>query len=408
MQRRAEDWIAEAKVKDLATMSWFTFNGAKAVKLGTDKQFNQKHPLVVRPGEVVGLKKAARGPGAGNYQVVLSHAVHVLFRNVPQKMIDKLVDNLKPYKGKLPEHGQLEETQKRIKKVRIREKEASDKMADELFRPVGPVRETTTYNRENYQWRKVVHAGVPVKSLKQGRSKYTTQEGEAVGMRYLTKARGGFIILPNMQRVNIDHDTYMKLVESTRIMPSSKQQKGLVILADVKATLPKETRVRKQKEPEPDVREGRGPMEERHARRLGNDIKKDHQVSSHPEPDDDVDLDDDEDDDLEDDVVSDVPESHQPAQVLKVGSLVQSAKRADNKFIVVDSVSHDSYTEFSLYGLQKKDIRKLRLSNDIDMANYKSVVMLGDAEKADLAAGKRANNRAVKEKKFTIGSIHDQ
>jgi hypothetical protein len=53
-------------------------------------------------------------------------------------------------------------------------------------------------------------------------------------------------------------------------------------------------------------------------------------------------------------------------------------------------------------------VRKLRLSDDIDMANYKSVILLGEASKSDLAAGKRAYNRSVKDKKFTIGSIHDQ
>jgi hypothetical protein len=393
--------IAEAKVKDLATMSWFTYTGDKAIRLGTDKQFNQKHPLVVRPGELVGLKKAARGPGAGNYQVVLGHAVHVLFRNVTQKMIDKIEDKLKPYKGKPPEHGQLNEGQKRTSKVRIRDKEVADKLTADLYRPEGPVRENTTYNRENYQWRKVVHAGVAVKSLKQGRSKYSTQEGDAVGMRYMTKARGGFIILPNMQRVNIDHDTYMKLIESTRILPSSKQQKGIVILSDVKATLPKETRNRKKKEPEPDVRIQRGEPENKLARRVQRDIKgftHDHDI-----PDTDI-----EDDELEDDETPPVPEAHQPAKVIKVGSLLQSAKRPDNKFAVVNAEAHETYTEFSLYNLRTKDVRKLRLSNDTDMSTFKSVNVLGDVTKSELAAGKRAFNKAVKEKKFTIGSIHDQ
>lgn len=394
--------IAEAKVKDLATMSWFTYTGEKAIKLGADKQFNQKHPLVVRPGELVGLKKAARGPGAGNYQVVLGHAVHVLFRNVTQKMIDKIEGKLKPYKGKPPEHGQLQEGKKRTTKVRIRDKETSDRQTADLFKPDGPVRENTTYNRENYQWRRVVHAGVAVKSLKQGRSKYSTQEGDVVGMRYMTKARGGFIILPNMQRVNIDHDTYMKLIESTRIQPSSKQQKGIVILADVKATLPKETRNRKKKEPEPDVRISRGEPENKVGRRLQRDIKG--FTHEHDIPDEDI-----EDDELDDDEVpTQVPEAHQPAKVIKVGALLQSAKRPDNKFAVVNAEVHETYTEFSLYNLRTKDVRKLRMSNDTDMSNTKSVLVLGDVSKSELAAGKRAFNKAVKEKKFTIGTIHDQ
>lgn len=401
-------WIAESKVKDLASMQWFKFNGPKAIKLGTDKQFNQKHPLLVRPEELVGLKKATRGPGAGNYQVVLGHAVHVVFRNVPQKMIDKIVDHLKPYKGKLPEHGSLEEGKKRTSKVRIRDKIESNKLTDDLYKPTGPIREHSTYNRENYQWRKIVHAGTPIKSMKQGRTKYTLQEGDVIGVRYLTKARGGFVILPNMQRVNISHDAYMQIVGTARIQPSSKQQKGVVVVSDVKATLPKQTRVRKPKEPEPDVRTSRPEHGIDHGRRVGRDIKRNGQIYKHEDlPD--VDFEDDE--ELEDDEqeqVSTVPDSHKPVAVLKLGVEIQSAKRSGNRFIVVDAKDQSGFTEFSLYSPEKKDVRKLRIASDVDMSHYKSVQVVGEANKSELAAGRRAFNKAVKEKKFTTGSIHDQ
>lgn len=404
------NWYALAKVKDLESMTWYTFNGDKQVRLGIDKQFNQKHPLVVRPGELVALKKTLRGPGIGNYQVVLGHAIHVLFRNVPQKQIDKLVEKLKPYKGKIPTHDVLPEDKKRTTKVRIRERAETDKQKDDLYKPTGPVRETSTYDRQNYQWRRVVHAGVGVKSMKQGRSKYTAQVDDVLGMRYMTKARGGFVILPNMQRVNIDHDTYMRLVESTRIQPSSKQQKGMVILADVKATLPKQTRVRKVKEPEPDVRDLKPPKTtpgERLAKRLAADLKRQKAVTPHKEiPD--VEWDDDEDDVPPIPDTPEVPEGHQPAAVLKVGVILQSAKRPDNQFVVVDSTVHTDYTEFALYGLRNKDVRKFRLPNDQDMSQYKSVAVIGQADKSQMAAAKRALTGAVKNKKFTVGSIHDQ
>lgn len=408
-------WYAEAAVKDLESMTWYTFNGPKPVKLGIDKQFNQKHPLVVRPGELVALKTATRGPGVGNYRVVLGHAIHVLFRNVPQKMIDKIANDLKKYKGKIPTHDVVPEgeVKRRATKIRIRDRVESDKQTDDLFKPTGTVRETSTYNRENYQWRKVIHGGVPVKSLKQGRSKYSTQPDEVIGLRYMTKARGGFVILPNDQRVNIDHDTYMKLVESTRILPTSKQQKGLVIVADIKATMPKQTRVRKPKEPEPDVRDTIKPetAAQRLARRLGHDVKKTGSLSPHADAPD-AEWDDDEDDaevaEIPDDAGSTVPESKQPASVLKVGLLIQSAKRPENKFVVVDSTVNNDYTEFALYGLVKKDVRKMRIVNDQDMTKYRSVAVVGEASKSEMAAGKRALNGAVKNKKFTVGSIHDQ
>lgn len=398
-------WIAESKVEDL---QWFKFNGPKAIKLGVDKQFNQKHPLMVRPDELVGLRKATRGPGAGNYQVRLGHAVHVLFRNVPQKMIDKIVDYLKPYKGKLPERGSLEEGKKRNTKVTIREKSESNKLIDDLYKPTGTIREHSTYNRENYQWRKVVHGGTRIKTKKQGKTVATLQPDDVVGVRYMTKARGGFVILPNMQRVNIDHDTYMQIVGSARIQPTSKQQKGIVVTAEVKATLPKQTRVRKPKEPEPDVRTSRPGPGIDSGRRVGRDIKRNGQIYKHEDiPN--LDFEDDEDDIVEEETpVSTVPASHKPVAVLKLGVMIQSAKRSSNKFIIVDAKEENGFTEFSLYTPEKKDVRKLRIATDTDMSKYKSVQVTGEANKSELAAGRRAFNKAVKEKKFTSGSIHDQ
>lgn len=404
-------WYAEAKVKDLEAMDWYTYNGPKIVKLGVDKQFNQKHPLVINPGELVALAMPARGPSVGKYRVVLGHAVHVLFRSVPQKMIDKIMPHLTKYKGKVPTHDILPEDKKRTSKVRIRERAESDKQADDLYKPTGPVRETTQYSRENYQWRKVVHAGTKIQTMKQGRTKYTLQQDDIIGVRYMTKARGGFIILPDGQRVNIHDDTYKQLLGNTRILPSSKQQKGLVILADIKAGLPKQTRVRKPKEPEPDVRDKPRPESaaERLRRRLGHDVAKTKGASPHDElPDEADDWDDDEEDVSEEPAApSVVPTAHQPVQVLKVGSLIQSSKRPDNEFVVVDSTAREGYTEFALYNVKKKDVRILRIPNDQDMAKYKSVISKGEAEKSVLAAGKRALNGAVKNKTFTVGSIHD-
>ena len=394
-------WTAEAKVKDLATLTWYTFEGDRSVTLGSGKEYNQKHPLTVRPGELVGMKQATRGSGAGNYQVVLGHALHVLFRSVPEAQINKLIKKLVKYKGKTPEHNQLLDGQKRVKKVTISDKVSSDKQTDDLFKPTGTIRENTMYDRANYQWRKIIHPGAKVKSLKQGRSKYTTQEGDIIGLRYMTKARGGFVILPNEQRVNISHETYMELVSGARILPTSKQQKGLVILADLKAGQPKQTRIRKPKET---AIVPRDPIAPKSPSRIKRDIHDAH-VSDH-------DIDDDEIEDDEDihEIPLDepeVPKGHQPSQVLKVGAIVQSAKRPSNQFVVVDATQHEGYTEFALYSVAKKDVRKLRLADGVDMANYKSVSVQGEATKSELAAGKRAFNGAVKNKKFTTASIHD-
>ncbi|MNQ66661.1 hypothetical protein D3C85_811560 [compost metagenome] len=410
-------WYAEAKVKDLEAMTWYTYIGPKK-RLGTEKEFHQKHTLNLVPDELVALAMPTRGPSVGKYRVVLGSRLHVLFRSVPAKMIDNLLEKglLVRYKGKIPEHDVLPEGRKRVAKVRIRERAESDKLTDDLYKPTGPVRETTQYNRDNYQWRKVVHEGTKIQTMKQGRTKYTLQKDDVIGVRYMTKARGGFIILPDMQRVNIHHDTYQLLLGTTRILPSSKQQKGLVILSEIKANLPKQTRVRKPKEPEPDVRDSNKPKPESAAerlrRRLGHDVAKTRGKSLHEElPDEADDWDDDEESVSEptnpEPLAPPVPTAHSPIKVLKVGSLIQSSKRPDNRFVVVDSTAREGYTEFALYGLKNKDVRILRIPNEQDMAKYKSATVVGDADKSQLAAGKRALNGAVKNKTFTVGSIHD-
>jgi hypothetical protein len=404
-------WYAEAKVKDLEAMTWYTYEGPKK-RIGIEREFHQKHSLDLVPDELVALAMPARGPSVGKYRVVLGSRLHVTFRSVPADAITKLMKYLKPYKGKTPTHDVLPEGRKRVAKVRIREKADSDKLKDDLYKPGGTVRETNQYNRENYQWRKVVHEGTKIKTMKQGRTRYVLQRDDVIGVRYMTKARGGFILLPDNQRINIDDATYQELLGHTRILPSSKQQKGIVILADIKASLPKQTRVRKPKEPEPDVRDSNKPKPESAAerlrKRLGHDVKKTNSASPHDDlPDDADDWDDDEDIVEVPDPVTKVPEAHQPIKVLKVGALIQSAKRPENQFVVVDSTAREGYTEFALYGLKNKDVRMLRIPNDTDMSKYKSVVSQGEAGKSELAAGKRALNGAVKNKKFTVGSIHD-
>lgn len=397
-------FISEAKVKDLDSLSWFVYEGDKVVRIGTTGEHNQKHALVIRPKDTVGLKKATRGSGAGNYQVVLGSAVHVLFRNVPAAKIDKL--EFTKFRGKNPEHAVLPEGRKRTSRVRIQEKQPRDKQSDDYYKPDAAVRETSTYDKENYQWRKVVHAGTAIKSLKQGRSKYTLQEGDVIGVRYMTKARGGFVILPNDLRVNISHDTYEAIVGTTRILPSSRQQRGLVVIADVAKTMPKQTRIRKAKAERPEDT----PVEksnEKTARRALADIK--HKPILHvpkdtpknPTPD----FDDDEDTDEEEPPVI---ESHTPAKVLKVGMVVQSSKVPDNEFVVVNAETNNGFTEFSLYSPKQKTVRKFRLRENLDMSSYKSIALKGTATASELAAGKRAYTKAVKDKKFAVGSIHDK
>lgn len=390
-------YLAYAKAKDLKEFTWYTFEGPRKVQLGMDKEYNQRHPLVVQPSELFGVKRVARGAGAGNYQIVLGVALHVLFRNVPMSQIKRVEKYLKPYKGKTPEHNQVLDS-KRSKKVSIREKESSDKQKDEFFKPAGTIRETASYSRENYQWRKLKVPRTLIKSLKQGKSKGQLQEGEVFGLRYMTKTRGGFIIMPDDQRVNIDHNTYTALVTGSRILPTSQQQKGIVLLSEIKAKIPKQTRNRKPKEENIVPRSGVAEN-----KRINRDIKRDISLDV-------SDVGDFEDDEVPDHrapALSQLPKSHTPMFVLKEGKIIRSAKNPSNEYVISGSKDYGDYTEFSVYNVDTEETKLLRIPNNTDMSRQKIVSILGQADRLLHAQAKRALHKAVKDNKFTVGTIHD-
>lgn len=418
-------FIAEAKIKDLDSLTWFTFVGARAVTLGSANQFNQRHTLQIKPQNIIGFKKVARGPGAGNYQVVLGHAPHVLFRNVPFNMIEKLQDRLEKYKGKNPTHPELDAGRKRAPRVVIEERIKSDKQKDDFYKPNGTINERTSYDRENYQWRKVI-SNKPIKivTLKQGRSRSSIAEGDVIGLRYMTKARGGFIILPTGARVNISHDNFEEIVNSTRILPASRQQRGIVLVADVKSVLGKQDRIRKAAEPDAanaDKKDDKklSPIELAKQRLLREAKKK----AFVPEPQEDLedDFEDDEDDeDAEDDVPATSPkntqteqpdaetkhESHTPS-ILKVGSTIRSGRRTSNTFIVANVKDYGGYSEYALYNPETTHVTLVRFNNNIDLSRVRDLIILEDAPAGERAAAIRAYNKAAKLRKFSSGTIHD-
>lgn len=405
-------FIAEAKIKDLDTLTWYTFTGLRAVTLGSANQFNQRHTLQIKPQNIVGFKKVTRGPGAGNYQVVLGHAPHVLFRNVPYANIEKLSDRLEKYKGKNPTHPELDSSRKRASRVVIEERSKSDKQKDPFYKPNGTINERTSYDRENYQWRKVVSdKAIKVVTLKQGRSRTTISEGDVIGLRYMTKARGGFILLPTGARINISHDSFEDIVNNTRILPSARQQRGIVLVADVKAVIGKQDRVRiakddgilaiKQKKATP------SPLELAKQRLLRDAKKKAYKPE---EVEDDFEDDFDEDDDGMDDVPDDKPttehQAHTPT-TLKVGSVIRSGRRTDNTFIVANVKEVGSYSEYALYNPETTHVQLVRFNNNVDLSRVRDLVILEDAPAGERAAAMRAFHKAQLERKFAQGTIHD-
>lgn len=393
-----------AEAAKLEEMSWFIYNGKKAVTLGNPQQFNQRHTLTIKPNALIGLKQAVRGPGAGNYQVVLAEAPHVLFRNVPYDRIQKLSQKMEKHKGPKPVKA-VPEGRKRAVRVTIKEKSTSDKLKDDLFKPTGTINERTVYDKENYQWRKVVSkTPIRIVTLKQGRSRSSISEGDIVGVRYMTKARGGFVILPNGLRVNISHDSYMEIVNNARILPARQQQKGIVLISEVKSVTGKLDRIRKPKEETED--ELRTPLRlsrDKANAKLLRDAKKHayHHV----------------DDDFEDDEPSErqpdaevtkkhAPVAHTP-QSLEVGSVIRSGRVTKNLFIVANIEDKGAYNELSLYNPETQKVQQVRMNKDVDLTRIRDLMIMEKATPSERAAAIRAYTRAAKTRSFVTNTIHD-
>lgn len=223
---------------DFSQFIWYVNKGA-AFKFDPG---NGQHVMRVDSGDLIGIKKTTRGPTAGSYQAVLEKYPHLIFRSVPGASIEKHLSDLKPYNG-IP--AKPEKTGQRYTKVKIKGADAHDKLTALKYKPEAKFKESGEYDRENYQWREVVNGPIPIRTKEHGKTRQSLKNGDIIGVRFVTSAKGGYVILPSGERLNISEENYESVISGARILPSSGQQVGVVILNDL--NLPKRTRVVKPK-----------------------------------------------------------------------------------------------------------------------------------------------------------------
>lgn len=233
--------IALAGVQaDFTQFDWM-YNKKHAFKLKLDEDL----PLTVEKDDLIGLRRTTKGPTAGSYQVVLAKYPQKIFRSVPQAKIDKFLDNMGVYEGVPEKPAKTGQRQAQLVRKQVKN---TDKTESQYYVCPNSPRELTHYDRDDYQWRKVVRT-LPIVTKVSSSHKATLQAHDIIGVRYLRKSHGGFIILPSGERVHIAHDTYEKIVENTDIEPRAKQQKGIVDIKELMATIPKRTRVKMPPKP---------------------------------------------------------------------------------------------------------------------------------------------------------------
>lgn len=204
-----------------------------------DLKLSNSPAVLVETDDLIGLRKATRGPTTGSYQVVLAKYPQLIYRSVPESKIKGFLHNLKPYHG-VPDKP--DKTDKRRTAISAQFLEQGNKQTAQFYRTPGTPTETGGYSKDNYQWRKVVRP-IKIVTKEHGKSRATLKEGDVVGVRYMRKSHGGHIIMPNGERTIIAHDVYEQVTLNTDILPKQDQLRGWVDLDDIKKNLPKGTRI---------------------------------------------------------------------------------------------------------------------------------------------------------------------
>jgi hypothetical protein len=229
---------------EFSEFTWYKNAGPEFVF----KPGNSQHALNVQKGDLIGLKKTARGPTAGQYQVVLEKYPHIIFRSVRKEAVEEHLSKFKPYDG-IP--AKPEKTGQRHARVKVKGADAHDKQTALKYKPEKLPKEEGQYDKANYQWREVVHGPIPIATMHHKKTRTALKKGDIIGVRFWTPARGGFIIMPSGERVNISETTYESVTSGATILPSARQQVGIVVLTDIAHQLPKRSRITKVKPEKP-------------------------------------------------------------------------------------------------------------------------------------------------------------
>lgn len=205
---------------------------------------NNQHIMKVAKDDLIGLKKTVSGPTAGRYQIVLAKYPHLIFRSIKPEVIEKAMKHFKEYKG-VP--IKPEKTGQRHSRVKIKGADVHDKQTALKYKPEKLPKEEGQYDKADYQWREVVNGPIPISTMHHKKTRTPLKKGDIVGVRFWTPARGGFVLLPSGERVNISEATYENITSGATILPSARQQVGIVVLQDIAHLLPKRSRISKPK-----------------------------------------------------------------------------------------------------------------------------------------------------------------
>uniref|UniRef100_A0AB39CEF4 KTSC and Metallopeptidase-like N-terminal fusion domain-containing protein n=1 Tax=Pseudomonas phage HRDY3 TaxID=3236930 RepID=A0AB39CEF4_9VIRU len=227
-----------ASPADFKQFEWM-YNAGKAFKLRLDDT-----PVTVEPDDLVGFRKATRGPTAGAYQVVLAKYPQKIYRSIKQEQIEVFIDQFKEYKGIPAAPSKNGARHSYMRKNQLQ----NDRQESQFYVSPNKPKETEHYDRNDYQWRKVMHT-TSVTTKHYGTTRASLKQGDVIGLRYLRKSHGGYIIMPNGERVLIAHDLYEQITNNTDILPRGQQLTGLVNFGELEQTLPKRPAARRIKIP---------------------------------------------------------------------------------------------------------------------------------------------------------------
>jgi len=205
--------------------AWLVFKRQTKLKLSG---YNQKHELRLARGDIFGVRRTR----SNTYQLVKADSMHVLYRGISEKTHTSIMKHGMPYDGPPPTEDEVDEGFVRRRKVATHEKTiVANKRTNDYYRtPKARVLESYQIDLEDYQWRQLKESNIKVTTKKQGKVRALLNVGDFVGMRYMTPARGGYILYEGENRVLISHELYTEIVQASRPLPLAQQRTGIVEL----------------------------------------------------------------------------------------------------------------------------------------------------------------------------------
>ncbi|AFH14609.1 hypothetical protein LU11_gp078 [Pseudomonas phage Lu11] len=220
-----------AAAADFKQFEWM-YNAGKSFKLDLDGT-----PVTVDPDDLIGFRKATRGPTTGAYQVVLAKYPQKVYRAIKEETIKEFIHQFKDYTGTPDKPKKEGQRYSPMRKAKL----ANDKLESQFWVAPKSPRETDSYDRADYQWRRVMRT-TPVYTKTHKASRKPLHEGDVIGMRYSRKSHGGYLILPTEERINISHDLYETITNNSDIQHAAQQQKGIVTFADIDSKVERPSR----------------------------------------------------------------------------------------------------------------------------------------------------------------------